>query len=346
MASWSTRVSSLAGPSACCESAGQECFAVPLYSKLFTEPRDPDLDACLVDDARHITPGSRGEHVRKIQIALNRLATQPNFKNIFLTMDGIYGPNTADAVKKYKDSRTPPILQPWQNSADNIVGKRTIKSLDDEIAMLEAGMDILPLDGGYIAERYSGSRHDHSKCPPSSADPEIEEAADGTMSHFATPINPLGGGLMVNIGGKMETQYLGFRDYVPDPDLDPFFIRSYTNGRPLTSWIRSNTVSDICYRSTPFDEYMKFEVRRLCMRGARFTFSLTKDEFSHDLLPYFNSLGPVLAHGVIEETKPDKGKPGKILHDVRSFVVVTVINILTCRRIRWPKGAKGPIFEN
>lgn len=323
---------------------------MPLYSKLFTEPRDSQLEACLVDDARHITPGTKGEHVRKIQIALNRLATEaelePPFKNEFIGMDGIYGPRTAAAVKNYKNSRRPPIQQSWQTTADDIVGKRTVKSLDDDIAMLEAGMKILPLFGGYIAERYGGSPHDHKKCPPSSADPEIEEGADGTMSHFATPINPLGSGLKVNIGGKMETQYLGFQDYVPDPELDPFFMRGYVNGRPLTSTIRSNRVSDICYRSTPFDEYMKFEVRRLCMRGARFTFSLTQDEFSHDLLPYFNSLGPVVAQGVIEETKPEKSDPTKTYHEVRSFVVVSVQNILTCKRIRWPKGAKAPIFEN
>jgi hypothetical protein len=64
------------------------------------------------------------------------------------------------------------------------------------------------------------------------------------------------------------------------------------------------------------------------------------------LLPSAWSRGDHLSVGQALDIRKPQGKPGKILHDVRSFVVVTVINILTCRRIRWPKGAKGPIFEN
>ena len=42
-----------------------------LRSKLFTDPPDLRLNACLVRDDAHITPGSRGDHVKRIQIALN-----------------------------------------------------------------------------------------------------------------------------------------------------------------------------------------------------------------------------------------------------------------------------------
>jgi len=52
-----------------------------LISTLFTTPKgDPSLDkleACLVRDSAHITPGSRGDHVKRIQIALNQLTYFP-----------------------------------------------------------------------------------------------------------------------------------------------------------------------------------------------------------------------------------------------------------------------------
>jgi peptidoglycan hydrolase-like protein with peptidoglycan-binding domain len=66
-----------------------------LQSKLFTIPRDTKLEACFDSDPAHITPGSRGEHVMNIQIALNQLS------NVFLKIDGVYGPKTAAAVKAY-----------------------------------------------------------------------------------------------------------------------------------------------------------------------------------------------------------------------------------------------------
>jgi peptidoglycan hydrolase-like protein with peptidoglycan-binding domain len=103
-----------------------------LNSMLFTSPaRDQKLENCLVSDAAHILEGFNdvGEHVRRIQIALNEL------EDFDLDVDSIYGQNTADAVQIYKNERG--ILAPGQNTADRIVGKGTIKSLDDEIAVLE-----------------------------------------------------------------------------------------------------------------------------------------------------------------------------------------------------------------
>ena len=115
---------------------------MPLVSKLFTTPQiDPRLEGCLVDDAKHITQGSTGNHVRKIQIALNSLSNGAGRENFNLKVDGIYGPRTAAAVKKYKDA--PPrrqrfqLLQPFQTSADNIVGKHTINALDVEMDVFE-----------------------------------------------------------------------------------------------------------------------------------------------------------------------------------------------------------------
>lgn len=64
-----------------------------LISRLFTTPaNDPSLaklEACLVKDSAHITPGARGDHVKKIQTALNRLNAGAGRENFKLKIDGI-----------------------------------------------------------------------------------------------------------------------------------------------------------------------------------------------------------------------------------------------------------------
>jgi peptidoglycan hydrolase-like protein with peptidoglycan-binding domain len=86
-----------------------------LKSKLFKGDRL--LEACLISDPAHIKPGSRGDHVVKIQLALNQL------DDVELVFDGIYGSATAQAVMDYKNKAGRRILQPSQKTADNIVGK-------------------------------------------------------------------------------------------------------------------------------------------------------------------------------------------------------------------------------
>src|SRR5262245_8605611 len=94
---------------------------MPLECELFTSPtRDLKLEACLVSDPAHITPGARGDHVKKIQLALNRLSAGPGRENFNLEIDGEYGSKTAAAVKAYKNAPSRRILQPWQKSADDI----------------------------------------------------------------------------------------------------------------------------------------------------------------------------------------------------------------------------------
>jgi peptidoglycan hydrolase-like protein with peptidoglycan-binding domain len=46
----------------------------------------PKLERAAIDDAAHVAKGSVGDHVRKIQIALNVL------DGMAITEDGIYGP--------------------------------------------------------------------------------------------------------------------------------------------------------------------------------------------------------------------------------------------------------------
>lgn len=100
---------------------------------------DAKLESAAVSDAAHITSGSSGEHVRKIQIALNTL------DDARLGLSGIYDRQTADAVLNYKTKRNIVNLT-YQKSADNIVGKMTITALDAEMFLREqAPIFLLPV---------------------------------------------------------------------------------------------------------------------------------------------------------------------------------------------------------
>ena len=93
---------------------------------------DPDLVACLERDSAHIGPGAVGGPVAKIQIVLSKVEGAA-----LTTENGTYGDLTTTAVKKYKDSPKRRLLQPGQLKADEFVGKRTIRSLDDEMFKAE-----------------------------------------------------------------------------------------------------------------------------------------------------------------------------------------------------------------
>ena len=99
-----------------------------LRSHLFRGDRA--LEACLVQDSAHVTSGARGPHVAKIQ------ATLIDVDEAVIDKDELdrasYGPSTAAAVLAYKRKRNI-INRAYQSSADDIVGKMTIKAMDDEL---------------------------------------------------------------------------------------------------------------------------------------------------------------------------------------------------------------------
>lgn len=95
---------------------------------------DPRLEACLVQDSAHITPGSKGDFVSKIQLALEAL-DDADIDDSEMT-SATYGPSTADAVLDYKTARKI-INFGYQTQADNIVGKMTIAALDQEMREME-----------------------------------------------------------------------------------------------------------------------------------------------------------------------------------------------------------------
>jgi len=101
---------------------------MPLVSFLFRD--DKRLQATLVSHPAHVTPGSQGEFVHKIQVALEDLdgvVIAPTE-----VASSFYGPSTAAAVLAFKRKRAI-INRAYQTAADNIVGKMTIADLDKEM---------------------------------------------------------------------------------------------------------------------------------------------------------------------------------------------------------------------
>jgi peptidoglycan hydrolase-like protein with peptidoglycan-binding domain len=117
-----------------------------LRSDLFLGDRA--LEAALSVDAAHIVRGAIGEHVKKIQTALALLLRDPPCGIADgEARAGRYGQTTAAAVLRYKsDHRIINIA--YQRTPDDIVGKMTMRALDDAVAALEgdfgrAFLDIL-----------------------------------------------------------------------------------------------------------------------------------------------------------------------------------------------------------
>ena len=99
-----------------------------LVSRLFSDSQELSLAA--VDDRAHVTPGATGQHVGKIQAALEILDDADIPLAEWVSVH--YGPATAAAVLRYKQKRDI-INRSYQSSADNIVGKMTVARMDREL---------------------------------------------------------------------------------------------------------------------------------------------------------------------------------------------------------------------
>ncbi|MDN3309425.1 hypothetical protein QWJ90_00585 [Microbacterium oryzae] len=254
-----------------------------LTSRLFTDPPDPRLDACLVDDAAHIFQGADGSHVACIQIALSLLSDG----QVFLVIDGVFGDQTSQAVFDFKDERG--ILAPGEVVPNRIVGKGTIKALDEEMEVFEnqsVATDEL------VASTVLGAPHDHSLCPTSGFS---APGSGGRVNHFGTPVNPLPG-RSINISGEHETDYLGFEDFTTGMVLGP--------PRPLTSIIPDHTIQNICLRDSPFSmdgsaDAARDEILRIAAPDCRLTFCGDVPQYRPQLL----SLGVVHQHMVLADPR-------------------------------------------
>jgi hypothetical protein len=101
---------------------------MPLRSRLFAG--DAKLEDCAVRDQAHLTPGTQGAHVGKVQYALDVIDKLKIERQEL--MKQVYGPSTADAVLSFKRRRAI-INRAYQTTADNIVGRMTIAALDAEM---------------------------------------------------------------------------------------------------------------------------------------------------------------------------------------------------------------------
>lgn len=112
---------------------------MPLQSKHFSG--DKRLEACLVQDSAHVLRGDRGPYVLKIQQAVVILSDEA--VPIEELDEMRYGPDTAKAVLSYKRQNSI-INFAYQTTADDVVGKMTIKSLDEGMARFEAQLMLEP----------------------------------------------------------------------------------------------------------------------------------------------------------------------------------------------------------
>lgn len=96
---------------------------------------DERLEGCLVRDDKHLTLGVKGEFVAKVQAALIFLDDLSIDEGEQKT--STYGDSTAAAVLAFKKKRKI-INHSYQSAEDNIVGKMTIKALDEEMAKAES----------------------------------------------------------------------------------------------------------------------------------------------------------------------------------------------------------------
>jgi peptidoglycan hydrolase-like protein with peptidoglycan-binding domain len=92
------------------------------------------LNSCLVHDSAHVVVGDQGDHVILIQDALRAI-------DALDVADGdvearLYGSTTAAAVLAYKKKRKI-VNQSYQSKEDSIVGKMTIKALDDDLVLIQ-----------------------------------------------------------------------------------------------------------------------------------------------------------------------------------------------------------------
>ena len=103
-----------------------------LQSRLFRD--DQRLQRCLIDHSAHVTPGSVGDYVTKIQAALvladDLTIARPEIEK------KTYGPSTTEAVLTFKQRRNIINLS-YENKVDDIVGKMTIAALDKEMLRVE-----------------------------------------------------------------------------------------------------------------------------------------------------------------------------------------------------------------
>jgi hypothetical protein len=103
------------------------------------------------ESASHFTIGKSGPAIIKLQEALKEVQrNKPGLGIPAFQVNGIYDKDFADAISNYKAKRD---IRNFANKIDNIVGVKTIQSLDRAVSNLKC--NTRPLD--FIVEHFLGS---------------------------------------------------------------------------------------------------------------------------------------------------------------------------------------------
>lgn len=181
---------------------------------------DKKLEACLVDNNSNITYGTIGGHVLKIQNALVKLGF--NIKNEEM-QHKIYGDSTAKAVLQFKKDWEI-INKNYQEKADNIVGKMTIKELDD--AMRSNVYFTLP-PAPIVSQSNTYWCWAASLESWLTVSPRTQHNQQELMLMFTPWEDPHNGGLTPMGWGVVSTRFnLEARDFVPGSRLTAEFLHA------------------------------------------------------------------------------------------------------------------------
>ena len=134
-----------------------------------------------------------------------------------------------------------------------------------------------------------------------------DEEFDPHDVNTGRPINPIGTGRKINLGGEQETP--GFEDYSVNLPFSgyrrnffggKFIFRPFTEDTDPAVRVQDGEASDICIRGNPIKDDTIFTIKRIAAPKCRFTFAGDKN-----LLPLLKrELGGV-GFKVIEEFAAD-----------------------------------------
>ena len=147
---------------------------MPLKSELLRG--NARLEKCSVSHPAHVTPGDVGEHVARIQQALQLVDGATFAKDEIAKMR--YGSSTADAVLAFKSARKI-VNFSYQTKPDNVVGIMTIKAIDDELLRLSPEPKPTP------------ARHITKFVPPVAIRPHERSGIAGNAFASFTPLGPV-----------------------------------------------------------------------------------------------------------------------------------------------------------
>lgn len=179
---------------------------MPLRSRLFAG--DPHLEACALRDSAHLTPGTKGTHVGKVQYSLDVIDQLKVARQELI--EQVYGPSTAQAVLSFK-SRRSIINRGYQSTADNIVGRMTIAALDAEMLQKQnltlARGECARDGGGGLSVGRNAQRFADAVGAPSKASPKLNKKLRVMFGITRDTSGPLDLGVQIQAANKALDVY-------------------------------------------------------------------------------------------------------------------------------------------